>query len=261
MPVDLVTGQATWAVAYSTVGSHGIMAAYSGQPQFTASASLVLAQAVTYGIVLQYDPASAKYKSGMRDPITLQLDNFESQSVLGEHPGHGSVRDSRAGRPTRSLELRLVPSRLYRRTVQLHRLGPGGAVLPIRGQHQGILTRRLRAAVHGGLGIGHARRALRPQLTPARRSLHGSQRWRCGEGCKKRRGRVRWLLQLPRRLGGSDRRKAIRHHLVADDYQFTRRPGAVRKLQTHPCRAPGWISQYHSLHPPPPTQVTHCFRT
>ncbi len=71
VPVD-TTGTATCRVTYSSVGTHTITAAYSGDATFAASTSSSLTQQVAYAVKLLYNTAKA-HKSGTTIPIQLQL--------------------------------------------------------------------------------------------------------------------------------------------------------------------------------------------
>jgi Bacterial Ig-like domain (group 3)/IPT/TIG domain len=72
LPVNTSTGQATCTVTYGSVGSHSIVATYSGNFFYLPSTSGALLQRVTYAIVVLYDQ-TREINSGANVPVKVAL--------------------------------------------------------------------------------------------------------------------------------------------------------------------------------------------
>jgi hypothetical protein len=72
LPVDTSTGQATCTVTYGSVGSHSIIASYSGNFFYSGSTSAALNQQVAYAVVALYDQTKA-FNSGATVAIKVEL--------------------------------------------------------------------------------------------------------------------------------------------------------------------------------------------
>ncbi len=85
-PVNTTTGTATCTVTYTAVGSHTIVATYSGDFFYQGSTSAALVQNVTYAIKVLYDQTKVN-NSGASVPIKVQLadasgTNLSSASIV-----------------------------------------------------------------------------------------------------------------------------------------------------------------------------------
>ncbi len=72
LPVNVVTGTATCTVTYGSVGTHSIVATYSGNFFYTGSTSAALVQQVAYAVVVLYDQTRL-INSGATIPIKVAL--------------------------------------------------------------------------------------------------------------------------------------------------------------------------------------------
>ena len=84
LAVNTVTGTATCTVTYSSVGSHSIVATYSGNFYYLGSSGS-LTQHVTYAIVALYDQTKPN-NSGSNVPIKVEL-----QDASGTNVSSGSI--------------------------------------------------------------------------------------------------------------------------------------------------------------------------
>ena len=86
LPVNTTTGTATCTVTYASVGSHSIVAIYSGNFFYSGSTSATLVQQVAYAIVALYDQTKPN-NSGSNVPIKVRLqdafgNNVSSSSIV-----------------------------------------------------------------------------------------------------------------------------------------------------------------------------------
>ena len=79
-PVDTSTGTAKCTVTYATVGSHSIVAAYSGDHNYAESTSAILMQQVAYAIKVLYTQTKVN-NSGATVPIKVELDDAFGNNV------------------------------------------------------------------------------------------------------------------------------------------------------------------------------------
>ena len=80
LAVNTTTGTATCAVTYSSVGSHSVVATYSGNFRYSASTSSAFTQRVTYAVQSLYDTAKLN-NSGSLVPIRVRLANSDGTNV------------------------------------------------------------------------------------------------------------------------------------------------------------------------------------
>jgi IPT/TIG domain/Bacterial Ig-like domain (group 3) len=80
LPVNTSTGVATCTVTYTSVGSHSIIATYSGNFYYSGSTSPTLVQQVTYAVVALYDQ-TRPVNSGATVAIKVQLRDAAGNDV------------------------------------------------------------------------------------------------------------------------------------------------------------------------------------
>ncbi len=79
-PVNTATGQATCTVTYNVVGSHSLIATYSGDFNYAGSTSAVLIQKVAYAVKALYSQTKDN-NSGAVVVIKVELDNAAGSNV------------------------------------------------------------------------------------------------------------------------------------------------------------------------------------
>lgn len=80
LPVNTLTGTATCTVTYTSVGSHPIVATYSGNFYYEPSTSATFVQQVSYAVVALYDQTKP-INSGAVIPIKVQLEDAFGTNV------------------------------------------------------------------------------------------------------------------------------------------------------------------------------------
>jgi hypothetical protein len=80
LAVNTSTGTATCVVTYTSVGSHNLVASYSGNFFYSASTSGVLVQQIAYGIVVLYDQ-TRPINSGATITLKVGLTDFAGNNL------------------------------------------------------------------------------------------------------------------------------------------------------------------------------------